>query len=184
MAKVNMNKSTAAKAAGQSGGLHNQRRGRKSVELQDEMVRLASKFPGYTINQLAWIAAGFHVDSKGLCQPCDKYLQIQKYFNAKRRGAEIAFHADSLSDHPRARLVYVKAVKNPYTESGGSGVRVIAGRSVSADAYQSARGGESVVSEQPAVVKREEAAAVEPPKRFASGQAVADLAAGLAADLD
>lgn len=120
-------RSDAAKAAGVQGGLHNQRRGGKSIELQDGLVKLAARLPGYTLDQLSWIAAGFHVDENGICQPSDKYNQIQKYFNCKRRGAEIAFSADELSDHPRARLVYVKAVNNPYTESGGRGVMVIGG---------------------------------------------------------
>ena len=122
-------RSAAAKANGQYSGLINQRRGRKSIEIQDEVVKLAAKYPGYTINQLSWIAAGFHVDAKGICQPSDKYQQIQKYFNAKRRGAEIAFKSDDLTNHPKAQLVYVKAVNNPYTDAGGLGVRVIDGSS-------------------------------------------------------
>ena len=125
MAHINANKSQAAKINSQQGGLHKQRRGGKSIKLQDQLVKLAAANQGYTVNQLAWIAAGFKVDENGYCQPAGLYQQVQDYFNGKRRGCEISFKATELKRHPRARLVYCKAKNNPYTEAGGYGVRPI-----------------------------------------------------------
>lgn len=125
MPDINQKKSQAAKVNSQQGGLHNQRRGGKSIKLQDQLVKLAVVNQGFTINQLAWIAAGFEVDENGYCQPAGLYQQVQDYFNGKRRGCEISYKETELSKHPRARLVYCKAKNNPYTEAGGYGVRPI-----------------------------------------------------------
>ena len=144
MSKVNQVRSAAAKAADQQGGLHSQRRGGQSVDLQRQLVSLAVKYPGYTIDQLSWMVAGFEVDANGVCQPSGLYSKAQKYFNGKRRGCEISFnsfekvkdeagnqHLVNLSDaqikakHPHAQLVYGKALNNPYTDKGGRGVRLI-----------------------------------------------------------
>ncbi len=120
----------------ENSALHNQRRGNKSGKLQAVIIDLAAKHAGYTIDQLSWIAAGFSVDEQGFCQPAELYSQVQRYFNGKRRGSEVAKSQAEITalvngDDPAAnaklsktKLVYIPATRNPYTEAAGKGVRL------------------------------------------------------------
>ena len=91
-------------------------------DLQDLLVSLSSQHEGYTMTQLAWLAVGGTVDASGYCQPADAFAMTLAFFNAKRRGCEIARNQEEPTGRrPNAKLVYGKAVRNPY-EFGGAGV--------------------------------------------------------------
>ena len=96
--------------------------------LQDRCVDLAGQYAGYTATQLAWIAAGGSVDAQGFCQPASAFNMALAFFNAKRRICEIAKDPDDDSGRrPNAKLLYGKALCNPY-EFGGAGVYPIGER--------------------------------------------------------
>jgi len=91
-------------------------------KLQDRMVNLSAQYPGYTMTQLSWLAAGGDVDVNGFCQPASAFNLALAFFNAKRRGSEIARDAgDDSGRRPNAKLLYGKALRNPY-DFGGGGV--------------------------------------------------------------
>lgn len=91
-------------------------------DLQARLVELSTVNSGYTMTQLAWLAAGGEVDADGFCQPADAFAMTLEFFNAKRRGCEIARNAEEEEGRrPNARLIYGKALRNPY-EFGGAGV--------------------------------------------------------------
>ena len=125
---MNDKKSTAALANKQVGGLHNARRGNKSLKQQDIAVGIVQKKPGLTATQVSWLAAGYQLDDKGNCIPADEFKRVNEFFNYKRRICEMSFKSEFVSDHPRARLVYGKALSNPNTESGGHGLYAIKGQ--------------------------------------------------------
>lgn len=96
-------------------------------KLQDLLVSLSSTHAGMTMTQLAWMAAGGTVDADGYCQPADAFRMTLEFFNAKRRGCEIARNQEEEDGRrPNAKLVYGKALGNPY-EFGGAGVYPIGG---------------------------------------------------------
>lgn len=101
-------------------GLINQARGDR-YDVQERLVSLSRQYPGYTMTQLSWILAGGTIDEKGYCQPAEAFNQMLTFFNAKRRGSEIACNAGQVEDKPRAKLTYGKALRNPY-DFGGMGV--------------------------------------------------------------
>lgn len=90
------------------------------------MVNLAVQYPGYTVTQLSWILAGGQVDAQGYCQPAAAFAMALEFFNAKRRGCEIARAVDEDTRRPNARLLYGRALNNPY-EFGGHGVYPLGG---------------------------------------------------------
>lgn len=92
-------------------------------KLQDRLVNLSGQYPGYTMTQLSWIAAGGQVDDNGFCQPAVAFNMALEFFNAKRRGCEIARNAEEEEEgrRPNARLIYGKPLRNPY-DFGGAGV--------------------------------------------------------------
>lgn len=96
-------------------------------KLQDKLVNLSGQYPGYTMTQLSWIAAGGQVDAAGFCQPAVAFNMALEFFNAKRRGCEIARYAEEEEGRrPNARLIYGNAVRNPY-DFGGAGVYPLGG---------------------------------------------------------
>lgn len=131
MAHINANKSKAAKINPQTQGLVEVRTEGKSIKIQDKLVELATVNNRLTMNQLSWLAAGGQLDSNGFCIPTDKYNMAQTFYSAKRRGSEITYKEADLHKHKRARLVYCEAANNPYTKSGGYGVRPITGKQTS-----------------------------------------------------
>jgi hypothetical protein len=91
-------------------------------DLQARLVELSTVNSGYTMTQLAWLAAGGEVDADGFCQPAAAFAMTLEFFNAKRRGCEIARNVEEEEGRrPNARLVYGKALRNPY-DFGGAGV--------------------------------------------------------------
>ena len=94
----------------------------KRYKAQDLMVDMAAQYPGYTMTQLSWIAMGGQVDAEGFCQPAEEFRRALAFFNFKRRGCETARHVEEEEGRrPNARLLYGKALRNPY-DFDGAGV--------------------------------------------------------------
>lgn len=104
--------------------------GDKQQGLQERLIRLSTKHQGYTMTQLAWLAVGGTVDANGFCLPAEAFAQAQQFETVRRRGREAVLDSRKPANRQgKARLVYGRAVCNPY-ESGGQGVYPLGARAV------------------------------------------------------
>lgn len=98
--------------------------------LQDQAVQVVAGRKGLTATQVAWLQVGGSVDDAGYCQPKGEFNRMLTFFNAKRRISEIAKKPEDKKEGDKCKLVYGKAVGNPY-DFGGQGLYLLGASQVS-----------------------------------------------------